>query len=204
MIGVMGVAPPNADTISTMPAGIHGGNLDNPYNTIGSTLYLNVFHPGALFSVGDVHASQGDGEICGTGVEVGAHIVLSFQVLTQPSLDSGIQDTMSRSSSYPCRFPITETQSSFMTYGIVLDDIPSSTVVACDEASKLLQHQWCFTAPDAYIFLGVCGHLGLCQANHPDVNNTPIARMVIPKIDACPRPFARQLYKKDHDVDSNG
>jgi len=210
MIGVMGVAPIQ-ETISTMPAGTHGGNLDNPMNTIGSTLYLPVFHSGALFSVGDVHASQGDGEICGTGVEVGATVILSFQVLSQASLqqeeDSNKKNTeASSSSSYSCTFPITETSSSFMTYGVVLDDIPQSTVVACDEASKLLQQQWCFTPEEAYIFLGVCGHLGLCQANHPDCNNTPIARMVIPKIEACPRPFACLLRKeregkreKDHE-----
>jgi len=194
MIGVLGVAPPPPiESISTMPAGNHGGNLDNPFNTIGSTIYLPIYHTGALFSVGDVHASQGDGEICGTGVEVGAKVVLSFQVLSQESISripNQDHDDKTLVTPHPFLFPITETATSFMTYGIILDDIPQSTVVACDEASTLLQQQWNFTAPDAYIFLGVCGHLGLCQCNHPDTNNTPIARMVIPKIEACPRPFA--------------
>eukprot|EP00957_Ditylum_brightwellii_P017653 1329914-Ditylum_brightwellii.AAC.1 len=73
MLGVIGVAPSGDAPISTMPAGTHGGNLDNKANGIGSTIYLPISHPGALLSIGDMHASQGDGEISGTGVEIGGH-----------------------------------------------------------------------------------------------------------------------------------
>lgn len=60
--------------------------------------------------------------------------------------------------------------------------------VACEEAARLLVHQWSFTMEDAFVFLSVKGDLGLCQACHPD-KGTQIARMSVSKIDACPRPF---------------
>jgi acetamidase/formamidase len=69
--GVMGVAPPPAfGTISSKEPRIHGGNLDNKELTAGSTLYLPVWVPGGLFSAGDGHGVQGDGEVCVTALEM--------------------------------------------------------------------------------------------------------------------------------------
>ena len=69
---VMGTAPPPAwGTISTAPPRKNGGNLDNKELVAGTTLYLPVFVDGALFSVGDGHGAQGDGEVCITAVETG-------------------------------------------------------------------------------------------------------------------------------------
>jgi acetamidase/formamidase len=68
--GVMGVAPPrNWGRISTIQPRVHGGNLDNKELVAGSTLYLPVLAEGALFSCGDGHATQGDGEVCVTAIE---------------------------------------------------------------------------------------------------------------------------------------
>ena len=70
--GVMGTAPPPAwGMISTAPPRKNGGNLDNKELVAGTTLYLPIFVPGALFSVGDGHGVQGDGEVCVTAVETG-------------------------------------------------------------------------------------------------------------------------------------
>jgi acetamidase/formamidase len=70
--GVMAVAPPAAwGSISTLPPRRNGGNLDNKELVAGTTLYLPVFTDGALFSVGDGHGAQGDGEVCITAVEAG-------------------------------------------------------------------------------------------------------------------------------------
>ena len=70
--GVMGVAPPAAwGTISTLPPRRNGGNLDNKELVAGTTLYLPIFAEGALFSVGDGHGAQGDGEVCINAVETG-------------------------------------------------------------------------------------------------------------------------------------
>ena len=68
-LGVLGTAPNREGMISTHPPGSHGGNLDCRALTPGSTLYLPVFHEGALFSAGDGHARQGDGEAGGTAIE---------------------------------------------------------------------------------------------------------------------------------------
>jgi acetamidase/formamidase len=70
--GTMGVAPLlSMGRISSGPPGIHTGNLDNKDLTAGSTLYMPVYAPGALFSVGDAHAAQGHGEVDLTAIETG-------------------------------------------------------------------------------------------------------------------------------------
>jgi acetamidase/formamidase len=69
--GVMGVAPPPAyGTISTVQPREHGGNLDNKELTEGSTLFLPIHAPGAMFSAGDGHGVQGDGEVCINALEI--------------------------------------------------------------------------------------------------------------------------------------
>ena len=68
--GVMGVAPPPAwGRITSLIPRALGGNLDNKELVAGATLYLPVFVPGALFSCGDGHGVQGDGEVCVTAIE---------------------------------------------------------------------------------------------------------------------------------------
>ena len=68
--GSMGVAPPpDSGRVSSNPPGIHAGNLDNKELVAGTTLYIPVHVPGALFEVGDGHAAQGDGEVDQTGIE---------------------------------------------------------------------------------------------------------------------------------------
>jgi acetamidase/formamidase len=68
--GVMAVAPPASwGRISTIEPRAHGGNLDNKELVAGTTLYLPVMAEGALFSCGDGHGAQGDGEVCVTAIE---------------------------------------------------------------------------------------------------------------------------------------
>jgi len=68
--GVMGVAPPpNWGRVSTIQPRAFGGNIDNKELVAGTTLYLPVFTEGALFSCGDGHGAQGDGEVCVTAIE---------------------------------------------------------------------------------------------------------------------------------------
>src|SRR5260370_17992491 len=69
-VGSMGDAPPeSAGRFNSAPPWIMGGNLDNKDLVAGSTLYLQVHPPGALFEVGDGHADQGDGELAITALE---------------------------------------------------------------------------------------------------------------------------------------
>jgi acetamidase/formamidase len=79
-LGVMGVAPAEGEH-STIPPGPHGGNLDCRDLTAGSILYLPVFVAGAMFSCGDGHAAQGDGEVCVTAIECATTSRLRFEVL---------------------------------------------------------------------------------------------------------------------------
>jgi len=68
--GSMGVAPaPEVGRVSSTPPGTHAGNLDNKDLVAGTTLFIPVFVPGALFEVGDGHVAQGDGEVDQTAIE---------------------------------------------------------------------------------------------------------------------------------------
>lgn len=69
-----------------------GGNIDIKQLTAGATLYLPVYQPGALFSVGDAHFAQGDGESCGTAVETSATFVATFDVLKGEARRRGQRD----------------------------------------------------------------------------------------------------------------
>ncbi|HEX9727754.1 MAG TPA: acetamidase/formamidase family protein [Gemmatimonadales bacterium] len=79
--GVMGVAPATDSMLSTIPPRANGGNMDNRDLTAGTTVYFPVFVEGALFSIGDTHAAQGDGEVAGTGIEAPTRIVYRISVL---------------------------------------------------------------------------------------------------------------------------
>src|SRR5699024_5093167 len=67
--GTVGVALPEAGHFDVMPPRQNGGNMDIRHLTKGTKLYLPVWVEGALFSIGDTHAAQGDGEVCGSAIE---------------------------------------------------------------------------------------------------------------------------------------
>ncbi len=79
--GVMGVAPREPGRITTLPPRQNGGNLDIRHLTAGTKVLFPVQVPGALFSCGDCHAAQGDGEVSGTGIESAMSVRLRFQVI---------------------------------------------------------------------------------------------------------------------------
>jgi acetamidase/formamidase len=83
--GVMAVAPPAPwGSVSTLPPRRNGGNLDNKELVAGTTLYLPIQVDGALFSVGDGHGVQGDGEVCVTAIETG--LVGTFELIVRDDL----------------------------------------------------------------------------------------------------------------------
>jgi acetamidase/formamidase len=92
--GVMGVAPPaNWGVISTLPPRRNGGNMDNKELVAGTTLYLPVFTAGALFSVGDGHGAQGDGEVCINAVETGLTGTFRLTLRDDMKLDWPLAET---------------------------------------------------------------------------------------------------------------
>ncbi len=78
--GIVGVAPAETGEFRTLAPGAFAGNVDVREFTPGSTVYIPVFAPGALFSTGDVHAAMGDGEVCVTGVETRAEVRIRLAV----------------------------------------------------------------------------------------------------------------------------
>lgn len=86
--GTMGVCPAGAKAQSVMPPGTFGGNMDTRQLVRGSTLYLPVQLDGALFSCGDAHAAQGDGEVCVTGLETPMFASLRFTLEKGRSIPS--------------------------------------------------------------------------------------------------------------------
>ena len=79
-MGTMGVCPSGASAVPVMPPSRFGGNLDTRQLVKGTTLYLPVGVEGALFSTGDAHGCQGDGEICVTGLEAPMYAVMRFSL----------------------------------------------------------------------------------------------------------------------------
>jgi acetamidase/formamidase len=80
-LGIMGIAPNRSDLVHSVPPDAHGGNLDVAKLGVGSTLYLPIQVPGAMFYVGDPHNSQGNGEVALTALEQAQRAVLRLTLL---------------------------------------------------------------------------------------------------------------------------
>ena len=79
--GVMGVAPDTDSMLVTIPPRTNGGNMDNRHMIAGTTVYFPVQVEGALFSIGDAHAAQGDGEVSGSAIETPVRVVFEVEVM---------------------------------------------------------------------------------------------------------------------------
>jgi acetamidase/formamidase len=86
MIGCFGVAPKLGQAISTATSAEFGGNMDYRLFGPGTTVWLPVAVPGALFFLGDCHATQGDGEIVGTGIETTFEVTVRLSVEKRSSI----------------------------------------------------------------------------------------------------------------------
>ncbi|MFZ0158801.1 MAG: acetamidase/formamidase family protein [Kineosporiaceae bacterium] len=171
MVGVIGVAT-GGEIAPTLDAGPHGGNLDDNLHGPGASVLLPVRQPGAMLAIGDMHAAMGDGEVCGTGVEI------EGDVLIRAGLVPGVQST----------WPLAVLPDVWVTHGTAVEDLTAAVDAACDEAGRLLVDEWGFTVEDALIFLSVACDVGIAQAVHP-CPGTVIARVKVPRISACPQPF---------------
>jgi amidase len=116
---------------------------------------------------------MGDGEICGTGVEIAGEVVARLDVL------KGRQGG----------WPVTELQDAWVTHGTSGGDLHEAIQAATEEAAKLLVDQWGFSVEEAFVFLSVACDVGICQACRPSPFSA-IARVKIPKLPATPTPFA--------------
>lgn len=112
--GIMGVAPREDEPLITYPPRENGGNMDLPGLGVCSRLWLPVFAPGALFSVGDCHANQGEGEICGTAIECPMTVTLRFNLHKGLRLEEPRFVTAGRGKGY-------STEPSYVTTGFGAD-----------------------------------------------------------------------------------
>jgi acetamidase/formamidase len=107
--GVVAVAPREADMVNSIPPGYFGGNIDNWRIGKGGTIYLPVAVEGALFSVGDSHASQGDSELCGTAIE--CSLTGTFQFIVHK------RDSLSGTPLEGLDYPLLETKDEWVVHG---------------------------------------------------------------------------------------
>jgi acetamidase/formamidase len=149
MIGTIGVAPATESTATVTPSK-HGGNLDTPEVTVGNRLYLPVNVKGALFALGDVHATQGHGEVCGTGVEVPAVVRIKFELLKGKKIE----------------WPRIESSDEIMTV-CSARPLEDAAKLAVRELIRWLVADYRLEEYDAYMLLSVAGDLEISQVVDP-------------------------------------
>jgi acetamidase/formamidase len=145
-LGTAGVAPDIAGRVSSVPPGSHGGNIDNWRIGAGSTMFYPVQVDGALFSVGDPHISQGDGEISGTAIEASLDVL--FQVFVR------------RDFTFPS--PLLRTPDSFMTHGFDEDLNVAMRHASLDMLRLLTEHRG-LSRDDAYSLMSVAADFTVTQ-----------------------------------------
>ncbi|MBE7211196.1 MAG: acetamidase/formamidase family protein [Gluconacetobacter diazotrophicus] len=149
--GVMGVAPPPAyGAISTVEPREHGGNLDNKELVAGSTLFLPVWAPGALFSVGDGHGVQGDGEVCINALETDLEGRFTFVLHKNGAL----------------RYPRAETPTHFISMGMN-EDLDEAMRTALREMIAFIRSRSALSREQAYQFCSLAVDFRVTQT----VNN---------------------------------
>jgi acetamidase/formamidase len=145
--GVMGVAPPaNWGRISSIQPRAHAGNLDNKELVKGATLFLPVHVPGALFSCGDGHGAQGDGEVCVTAIETALTGTFEFVVHKGAGL----------------AYPRAETPSHFITMGMD-PDLDQCAMRALRDMIVLIVDKTGLSREDAYMLCSLAADLRITQ-----------------------------------------
>jgi acetamidase/formamidase len=173
-LGVMGVARADDGAFRTRPPGPFGGNLDVRELCACATLYLPVFVPGALFSCGDGHAAQGDGEVCINGIECPLDVSLRFRLHKQQPLTGPIVESSEAI-----------TPDSVADSWIVLEtgtDLAAAARAATSRMIELLVSRWGFTPTHAYILCSVAMRLRLSQVVNEPIHtvSAAISKQILP------------------------
>jgi len=159
--GSMGIAPPEAaGKVNSAPPGIHAGNLDNKELVAGTTLFIPVHAPGALFEVGDGHAGMGNGEVDITAMETSLTGVFQFIVRHDMHLT----------------WPRAETPTHYITMGLDPDLTQAARICAL-ETIDFLVNEMKMSREDAYALTSVAIDLEITQL----VDGTKGVHAMIPK-----------------------
>jgi acetamidase/formamidase len=157
--GVMGVAPGEDGEFRTRPPGIFGGNMDVRELCSGATLYLPVLNTGALFSVGDAHAAQGDGEVCINGIECPVDAALRFELHKRQPLPGPLVDSAPH------------VRQDMEAAWIVVESATDAIAAARAATSRMIDvlvARWGFRDVHAYLLCSVALHLKFSQVvNEP-------------------------------------
>jgi acetamidase/formamidase len=145
--GSMGVAPaPELGRVSSNPPGRHAGNLDNRELVAGTTLYIPIFAPGALFEIGDGHAAQGDGEVDQTAIETSLRGRLRLTVRKDMKLT----------------WPRAETPTDYISMATD-PDLTVATKAAIQEMIDFIAAQKKLTKRQAYQLVSLAGNVAVTQ-----------------------------------------
>lgn len=160
--GVMGVAPAEDGEFRTRPPGIFGGNMDVRQLCTGATLYLPVLNRGALFSAGDAHAAQGDGEVSINGIECPADVTLRFQVHKRRAVSGPMIETPA------ARKLETDAEGGEWIVIESSSDAVGAARAATSRMIDLLVDRWGLSTVHAYLLCSVAMNLRLSQVvNEP-------------------------------------
>ena len=149
MIGVIGTAPGGEGVGNSFP-GPHGGNMDNKYVSTRSRVYLPVYVAGALLALGDVHGSQGDGELSYVGLEICAQVTVRVSLIKDKVLSR----------------PLIETPESWVTTGEHLE-MAQAARMAAEEMVQLIQQRLNFSFEEAYMLMSAAVDVQICQCCDP-------------------------------------
>jgi acetamidase/formamidase len=145
--GSMGVAPPASfGRYDSVPPSVHGGNMDNKELVQGTTLYLPVWNPGALFEIGDGHAGQGNGEVDVTAMETS--LVGELQFVVRKDIKGA--------------YPRAETPTHYISMGFD-DDLSVATHKAVREMIDFLVDTKHMSRDDAYMLISVAGDIDITE-----------------------------------------
>jgi len=145
--GIMATAPPPEwGAVASPPPRRNGGNIDNKELVAGTTLYLPIHVDGALFSVGDGHGVQGDGEVCITAIETGLIGTFELHVRADISLE----------------WPMAETPTHVMTMAFD-PDLDDAVVIALRDMIRLICVRTGISREDAYTLCSLAADLRVTQ-----------------------------------------
>jgi acetamidase/formamidase len=176
----MGVTRADDGAFRTRPPGPFGGNLDVRELCAGAQLYLPVFNHGALFSCGDGHAAQGDGEVCINGIECPLDVTLRFLLHKQQPLAGPIVEAsdVAAPDSSADAWVVVETGT----------DLADTARAATSRMIDLLVGRWGFTEIHAYILCSVALKLRLSQVVNEPVHtvSAALSKQILPPRELFP------------------
>ncbi|MBD2014430.1 acetamidase/formamidase family protein [Microcoleus sp. FACHB-53] len=148
--GILGVATDETNR-SSVPPGVYGGNIDNRELRAGSSIFLPIFVPGALFSIGDGHAAQGDGEINVTAIETSMNGTIQIRLRKDLQLSA----------------PLAETPTDIITLGFG-ETLDQAFECALQQMMTFLEHFAGLSAEEAYVLCSLAVNFHITQVvNRP-------------------------------------